>query len=83
MPRDKAFLPDNNAIYNSELIYEAFLDSNGNHLFEAKPMNFRNKKGRTIKYWRKHFKELGMPIPEGVLGTTPYDLSQSKLLIKL
>lgn len=79
-PYDNAFLPDNGALYCSELIYEAFLDSAGNHLFEAKPMNWRDKKGKLPKYWKKHFKKLGVPVPEGVPGTNPTDLSRSPLL---
>lgn len=85
-PYDKAFLPDNGALYCSELIYECFLndDSQENrHLFEAKPMNWRNADGELPKYWVKHFKKLKMPVPEGVMGTNPTDLSRSPLLRKL
>lgn len=77
---DNAFLPDNGELYCSELVYEAYLDSNGNHLFESKPMNFRDQRGRMPKYWEKHFRRLGIPIPEGVPGTNPTDLSKSPLL---
>lgn len=85
-PYDNAFLPDNGAIYCSELIYEVFLDdcsAKGRHLFEAKPMNWRDKEGNLPEYWIKHFKELGMPVPEGVPGTNPTDMSRSPLLRKL
>ena len=77
---DDAFLPGNDAYYCSELIYECFLDSAGQHLFEAKPMNWRDAKGRLPRYWRKHFKRLGMSVPEGVDGTNPTDMSRSPLL---
>jgi uncharacterized protein YycO len=79
---DYAFLPDNDKYYCSELVYECYLDSVGNHLFEAKPMNWRDKKGKLPKYWKKHFKKLGIPVPEGVPGTNPTDLSRSPLLKK-
>lgn len=79
-PYDDAFLPDNGKMYCSELVYESFLDSVGNHLFEAKPMNWRNNKGKLPKYWKKHFKKLGIPVPEGVPGTNPTDMSRSPLL---
>ena len=82
-PYDNAFLPDNGALYCSELIYESFLDSDGNHLFEAKPMNWRDKKGKLPKYWKKHFRRLKMDVPEGVPGTNPTDMSRSELLRKL
>lgn len=80
---DNAFLPDNGELYCSELVYEAYLDSNGNHLFESKPMNFRDHRGRMPKYWEKHFEKLGMPVPEGVSGTNPTDLSRSPLLKRI
>ncbi len=79
-PYDKAFLPDNDRLYSSELIFEAFLDSHGNHLFQNKPMNFRNCHGKLPKYWKIHFKELGIPIPKGIPGTNPTDLSKSEKL---
>ena len=85
-PYDNAFLPDNGAIYCSELIYEVFLDdcsAKGQHLFKAQPMNWRDKEGNLPEYWKKHFKELGVPVPEGVPGTNPTDMSRSPLLRKL
>ena len=82
-PYDRAFLPDNGALYCSELVYECYMASGGHHLFEAKPMNWRNAKGRLPRYWKKHFRKLKMRVPEGVLGTNPTDLSRSPLLHKL
>jgi cell wall-associated NlpC family hydrolase len=85
-PYDNAFLPDNGALYCSELVYEVFLDDcsdKGKHLIEAKPMNWRDKNGNLPKYWKKHFKKLGMPVPEGVPGTNPTDLSRSPMLNKV
>lgn len=85
-PYDNAFLPDNGALYCSELVYEVFLDDcgdKGEHLIEAKPMNWRDKYGNLPKYWKRHFKKLGMPVPEGVMGTNPTDLSRSPRLDKL
>ena len=82
-PYDNAFLPDNGALYCSELIYECFRDTDGTPLFEAKPMNWRNKEGDLPEYWQQHFKQLGMAVPEGVPGTNPTDLSRSPLLRRL
>ena len=88
-PYDKAFLPENGALYCSELIYECFLkdysyeSGSDRHLFKASPMNWRDANGNLPKYWVKHFKKLKMPVPEGVMGTNPTDLSQSSLLRKL
>lgn len=86
LPYDHAFLPDNKAFYCSELVYECFLNENSQgdrHLFEAKPMNWRNADGKLPKYWKNHFKKLKMPVPEGVMGTNPTELSRSPLLRKL
>lgn len=82
-PYDNAFLPDNGKLYCSELIYECFLDATGRHLFETNPMNWRDKEGHLPDYWRKHFENLGMTVPEGVPGTNPTDMSRSPLLQKL
>ncbi len=82
-PYDNAFLPDNGALYCSELVYEIFLDDcsdKGKHLIEANPMNWRDKEGNLPQYWQEHFKKLGMPVPEGVPGTNPTDLSRSPQL---
>ena len=80
-PYDDAFLPDNDKLYCSELIYECFW-KDGEHLFEAKPMNWRDADGKIPEYWIDHFQKLGVPVPEGVLGTNPTDLAHSPLLRK-
>ena len=77
-PYDDAFLPDNDAYYCSELIQVAF-----DTLFPSAPMNWRDKDGKLPPYWIEHFKKLGVPVPEGVPGTNPTDLSRSPLLHKL
>ena len=77
-PYDEAFLPDNDAYYCSELIEVVF-----DGLFPSKPMNWRDAKGNLPSYWKKHFKKLGVPVPEGVPGTNPTDLSRSPILKKL
>lgn len=82
LPYDHAFLPNNGAMYCSELIYECFI-SNDEHLFEARPMNWRDANGKIPTYWVEHFKKIGIPIPEGVLGTNPTDLAKSKHLYKI
>lgn len=78
LPYDNAFLPDNNAYYCSELIQTAF-----DTLFPSAPMNWRDKDGNLPQYWVEHFERLGIPVPEGVPGTNPTDLSHSPLLRKL
>ena len=77
-PYDDTFLPDNDAYYCSELIQVVFGD-----IFPSQPMNWRDAKGKLPRYWKRHFKKLKMPVPEGVPGTNPTDLSRSPLLRKL
>ncbi len=81
-PYDNAFMHDNGALYCSELIYECFLDSLCNHLFEAIPMNWRAPDGTIPQYWLDHFNKLNTPIPEDLPGTNPTALSRSPLLKK-
>ena len=75
---DDTFLPDNDAYYCSELIQVAF-----DGIFPSKPMNWRDADGNLPEYWIKHFEKLGVPVPEGVPGTNPTDMSRSPLLKKL
>lgn len=82
-PYDDCFLPNNGMMYCSELVYEAYLADDGSHLFKSKPMNFRDSRGKMPKYWKRHFRRLGIAIPEGVEGTNPTDMSKSPLLIKV
>ncbi len=74
-PYDNAFLPNNDDYYCSELIQEAF-----DGIFPSQPMNWRDADGNLPEYWIKHFEELGVPVPEGVPGTNPTDMSRSPLL---
>lgn len=78
---DDAFLPDNGKLYCSELIYECFW-KNGQPLFTARPMNWRDINGEIPNFWTAHFQKLGIPVPEGVLGTNPTDLARSPFLRK-
>lgn len=79
-PYDLAFLPDNGAMYCSELIREACHRPDGSFLFEETPMNFLAADGTVPAYWDQLFADLGMEVPQGVLGTNPQELSQSPLL---
>lgn len=84
-PYDHAFLPGNGAQYCSELVYESYVRvdmaaGDTIRLFEAAPMNWRNAKGKLPRYWRRHFRRLGMAVPEGEPGTNPSDMARSPLL---
>ena len=77
---DLYFLPDNEPMYCTELVQVSYLDSKGNPLFQNKPMNFKNKDGEFPVYWVQLFQRLGVPIPQGIPGTNPQDMSKSPLL---
>ena len=72
---DNVFLLNNNKYYCSELIYEAFEESN---IFELKPMTFINPNTNdTLETWKNYYKNLQTEIPEGKLGINPGIMSKS------
>ena len=79
-PYDDYFLPDNGRMYCSELVYECFLDSVGEHVFCQRPMNFKNQDGKVPLYWQQHFQRLGVEIPQGLPGTNPSDMAREKFM---
>ena len=80
-PYDVRFLPDNGALYCSELVRDSYLGSKGEYLFDEKPMNWKNEKGEIPVYWAQLFALLGMDVPQDVPGTNPQDMSASPLLV--
>lgn len=77
---DERYLPDNEDVYCTELAQYSFLDKNGEKVFRNAPMNFRAPDGSMPGYWVWLFGQLGMDVPQAVLGTNPELLLQSKLL---
>lgn len=80
-PYDESFLPHNDKMYCSELIWESYLNAEHNtHLFAARPMTFCGSDGQLSRFWADHFASLDEAVPEGVLGTNPDDLSRAEIL---
>jgi hypothetical protein len=79
-PYDLYFLPDNGAMYCSELVRESFLDAAGRPVFDNEPMNFRAADGSMPPYWEWLFGRLGTPVPQGLPGTNPQGMSASPVL---
>ena len=73
-PYDQTFLPDNGAMYCSELVRDSYRRPDGTYLFSDKPMNFRAPDGTFPQWWVEHFAALGMPVPQDTLGTNPQDM---------
>jgi len=80
LPYDVAFLPDNGAMYCTELVRESYRTRDGEYLFEDKPMNFRNADGEFPVYWQQLFALIGQEIPQGIPGTNPQEMSASPIL---
>ncbi len=79
-PYDVHFLPDNGAMYCSELVYNSFVLPDGTHLFRERPMNFRSPDGQMPQYWVQLFALLNQEVPQGVTGTNPQDMSEEPSL---
>lgn len=80
LPYDEAFLPDNAAMYCSELVQECYLGPDGSRLFDSAPMNFKDAEGNMPLYWEQLFARLGTCVPQGIPGTNPQAMAASELL---
>ena len=82
-PYDRLYLPDNDAIYCSELVLFSMVDKEGHRLLSPIPMSFHDASGRITPYWQQFYKEQGMEVPEGWPGSNPGELSKrSEVRIK-
>ena len=77
---DFSFRAGNDRYYCSELVWESYRQTNGEPIFEARPMNFRAADGTMPQFWVDLFERLGEKIPEGESGTNPQDLSNEASL---
>ena len=80
MPYDVAFLPDNDALYCTELVQLSYLSESGEQVFASAPMNFKNAEGEFPLYWTQLFELIHQPIPQGVPGTNPQAMSRDSQL---
>lgn len=79
---DWYYLENNDQYYCSELVYDCYI-RDGEHVFEAKPMNFRNEDGTLSPFWIELYNKLGVDVPEGMPGTNPNDMSKADILISV
>lgn len=76
LPYDSLYLPDNDAVYCSELVTDCFVDSSGEQLFATIPMTFRDSNGSIPEYWIELYQRHQLPVPEGEPGSNPAELSR-------
>ncbi|MBR1576079.1 MAG: hypothetical protein IJ654_06495 [Bacteroidales bacterium] len=76
LPYDVHFLPDNGALYCTELVQAAYLDGDGSGIFPSAPMNFKGADGEFPLYWTQLFGLLGEPIPQDIPGTNPQAMAR-------
>ena len=77
---DVAFLPDNGALYCSELVQVSYLTDDGSRIFPSAPMNFKNADGEFPLYWQQLFALIDQPIPQDVPGTNPQTMARDPRL---
>lgn len=78
---DSLFLPDNDAIYCSELVQSSFVNKKGDRLFEPIPMSFHDSTGVITPYWQAFYARQGMKVPEGEPGTNPSELARRHQIV--
>ncbi len=77
---DLVFLPDNDALYCTELVQTAYLTADGEQLFKSEPMNFKGPDGTMPPYWEWLFARLGRSIPQDEPGTNPQRMAADPAL---
>lgn len=80
LPYDEYFMPGNDAMYCTELVYESYRCEDGTPIFHDAPMNFKSSDGTFPVYWVQLFERLGQEIPQGVPGTNPQKMSEEPAL---
>ena len=78
LPYDFVFLPDNGAIYCSELVQLSFVDRAGRPIFSTIPMSFHDESGKITPYWTDFYARRALDVPEGKPGTNPNEMSRRK-----
>ena len=77
---DVAFLPDNGALYCTELVQVSYLTDDGSRIFPSAPMNFKNAEGEYPLYWQQLFALIGQSIPQDIPGTNPQAMARDPQL---
>lgn len=70
-PYDWQFLPDNGAVYCSELVQLSYLRADGTPLFAPVPISFLDESGHVPQYWLDLYASQGMQVPHASPGSSP------------
>jgi len=78
-PYDDRFLPNNDSLYCSELIYAVYLDNASTKpLFKLAPMTYKQPGSEAFfPAWIDYYAQLHSAIPEGKMGLNPGLISRS------
>jgi hypothetical protein len=78
-PYDDRFLPNNDSLYCSELIYAVYLNhANAKPLFKLAPMTYKQPGNKGFfPAWEQYYADLKSAIPEGKMGLNPGLISRS------
>lgn len=75
---DSLYLPNDDAIYCSELVELAYYDKYGHKIFHTTPMSFHDSSGQITDYWKQFYGRQNMDVPEGEAGTNPSNILKSR-----
>lgn len=76
LPYDNIFMPDDSAMYCSELVQKSFVKHDSTLIFSPIPMSFHDASGTITPYWIDFYKRRGMEVPEGWPGSNPGEMSR-------
>ncbi len=80
LPYDSLYMPDDSAMYCSELVQKCFVLTDGKAVFPTIPMSFHDADGHITPYWKAFYARHGKSVPEGMSGTNPGQLSREKVV---
>ena len=80
LPYDSLYMPDDSAMYCSELVQKCFVLTDGKAVFPTIPMSFHDADGHITPYWKAFYARHGKSVPEGMPGTNPGQLSREKVV---
>ena len=80
LPYDSLYMPDDSAMYCSELVQKCYVSKGGKAIFPTIPMSFHDASGQITPYWKAFYAQRHKAVPEGMSGTNPGQLSRDSVL---